>query len=857
MAHLRDLVERGARTRFGPTIPDSVRRQLEHELELIEELDYPRYFLTVEDLVRFARSRSILCQGRGAAANSAVCYCLGITAVDPTRIDMLFERFISRERDEPPDIDIDFEHERREEVLQYVYEKYGRDRAALVAEVVTFRGRSAMREVATVMGLSRDLVDRLATDIEWWIDGVADRERVRELGLDPDDPTIHRIFQIAEAILGFPRHLSQHVGGFVITDGPLWGMVPVENAAMADRTVIEWDKDDVDAMGMLKIDCLSLGMLSCIRRTIDLINEDHSGGDGGGLGGGSATDGPRSRPRLEFHAIPAEDPDVYEMFSRADTVGVFQIESRAQMSMLPRLRPRCFYDLVIEVAIVRPGPIQGDMVHPYLRRRDGEEIPAYPDPAVRRILEKTLGVPLFQEQAMALAVAAAGFTPGEADELRRAIAAWKRKGDAIAAFGERLQAGMAARGYDRVFAEQVFTQIRGFSGYGFPESHAASFALLVYASGWLKCREPAAFAAALVNSQPMGFYAPAQIIRDAREHGVEIRRIDVQASDWDCTLERAKARPWDVVDSGAGAARTATRPSVAVDQPSIRLGLRLVRGLVESEARRIVDVVRRDGPFHCLDTLRRASGASAGTFRRLARADAFRSLGIDRQQALWRLQRWDDDDLPLFDRIVGTGTPETKNGRIEAESEDERKTVAADTERTTSKGCGDVADSIRRTEGGGIEEPSAILPPTTALQSIVDDYASSGLSVDRHPVACMRGDLATLGVRFASELLDEGTCPGGTRISVAGVVLVRQRPSTAGGIVFLTLEDETGIANLIVKPRVYARHRRTIRHAGILIADGRIERRRDVVHLVVSRTREHRPGEDAIRTTGLRSRDFH
>ena len=857
MAHLRDLVERGARTRFGPTIPDSVRRQLEHELELIEELDYPRYFLTVEDLVRFARSRSILCQGRGAAANSAVCYCLGITAVDPTRIDMLFERFISRERDEPPDIDIDFEHERREEVLQYVYEKYGRDRAALVAEVVTFRGRSAMREVATVMGLSRDLVDRLATDIEWWIDGVADRERVRELGLDPDDPTIHRIFQIAEAMLGFPRHLSQHVGGFVITDGPLWGMVPVENAAMADRTVIEWDKDDVDAMGMLKIDCLSLGMLSCIRRTIDLINEDRSGDDGGGLGGGSATDGPRSRPRLEFHAIPAEDPDVYEMFSRADTVGVFQIESRAQMSMLPRLRPRCFYDLVIEVAIVRPGPIQGDMVHPYLRRRDGEEIPAYPDPAVRRILEKTLGVPLFQEQAMALAVAAAGFTPGEADELRRAIAAWKRKGDAIAAFGERLQAGMAARGYDRVFAEQVFTQIRGFSGYGFPESHAASFALLVYASGWLKCREPAAFAAALVNSQPMGFYAPAQIIRDAREHGVEIRRIDVQASDWDCTLERAKARPWDVVDSGAGAARTATRPSVAVDQPSIRLGLRLVRGLVESEARRIVDVVRRDGPFHCLDTLRRASGASAGTFRRLARADAFRSLGIDRQQALWRLQRWDDDDLPLFDRIVGTGTPETKNGRIEAESEAEPKAVAADTRGSTSEGCGDVADSVRRTEGGGIEEPSAILPPTTALQSIVDDYASSGLSVDRHPVACMRGDLATLGVRFASELLDEGTCPGGTRISVAGVVLVRQRPSTAGGIVFLTLEDETGIANLIVKPRVYARHRRTIRHAGILIADGRIERRRDVVHLVVSRTREHRPGEEAIRTTGLRSRDFH
>ena len=858
MEHLRELVERGARTRFGPTIPTSVRRQLEHELELIDELDYPRYFLTVEDLVRFARSRSILCQGRGAAANSAVCYCLGITAVDPTRIDMLFERFISRERDEPPDIDIDFEHERREEVLQYVYEKYGRDRAALVAEVVTFRGRSAMREVAMVMGLSRDLVDRLATDIEWWIDGVADRGRVRELGIDPEDPTIRRIFLIAEALLGFPRHLSQHVGGFVITDGPLWEMVPVENAAMADRTVIEWDKDDIDAMGMLKIDCLSLGMLSCIRRTIDLINEDRSGRDGDEIRGGTGT----ARPPLRFHEIPAEDPDVYEMFSRADTVGVFQIESRAQMSMLPRLRPRCFYDLVIEVAIVRPGPIQGDMVHPYLRRRDGEEIPAYPDRAVRRILEKTLGVPLFQEQEMALAVAAAGFTPGEADELRRAIAAWKRKGDAIAAFGERLQAGMAARGYDRKFAEQVFTQIRGFSGYGFPESHAASFALLVYASGWLKCRAPAAFAAALVNSQPMGFYAPAQIIRDAREHGVEIRRIDVQASDWDCTLERGTANPWDIVDSGAGAARPFTRRSVAVDQPAIRLGLRLVRGLAESEARMIVDAIRRDGPFQCLDLLRRASGASVGAFRRLARADAFRSLGIDRQQALWRLQRWDDDDLPLFEQVSDTMGFDREGGQAEVDPDNQGRNEPQTTVRRVGKTPPDgeprdLADVIGRSGGGGIEEPPAVLPPTTPLQSIVDDYASSGLSVDRHPLACMRRELAALGVRFASEMTDEGSCPGGARISVAGVVLVRQRPSTAGGIVFLTLEDETGIANLIVKPRVYARHRRTIRHAGILIADGRIERRHDVVHLVVSRTREHRPGENAIRTAGLRSRDFH
>ena len=833
--HLRDLVEQGARTRFGPTTPDPVRRQIEHEMELIEELDYPRYFLTVEDLVRFARSRGILCQGRGAAANSAVCYCLGITAVDPTRIDMLFERFISRERDEPPDIDIDFEHDRREEVLQYVYGKYGRDRAALVAEVVTFRGRSAMREVATVMGLSRDIVDRLATDIDWWIDGVADRARVREFGLDPDDHAIRRIFSIAKSILGFPRHLSQHVGGFVITDGPLWEMVPVENAAMADRTVIEWDKDDVDAMGMLKIDCLSLGMLSCIRRTIDLVNEDRRRKDD--RASTEANDCGATPDPLEFHSIPAEDPAVYEMFSRADTIGVFQIESRAQMSMLPRLKPRCFYDLVIEVAIVRPGPIQGDMVHPYLRRRDGEEIPEYPDRAVRRILEKTLGVPLFQEQAMALAVAAAGFTPGEADQLRRAIAAWKRKGDAIAAFGERLQAGMAARGYERRFAEQVFTQIRGFSGYGFPESHAASFALLVYASGWLKCREPAAFAAALINSQPMGFYAPAQIIRDARDHGVGIRRIDVQASDWDCTLERGPAPSWDVVDSGNGSSRPASRPSAAIDQPSIRLGMRLVRGLAESEARRISDTIRRAGPFRRLEDLRRASGAGAGTFRRLARADALRSLGLDRQQALWRIQRWHDDALPLFDQVPDEAVPRKGTAAPETPPDHDRDGTGSDR--------------------GGIEEPPAVLPPTSTLQSVVDDYASSGFSVDRHPIACMRRGLASLGVRFASEMADPGTCPDGARISVAGLVLVRQRPSTAGGIVFVTLEDETGIANLIIKPRVYARHRRVIRHAGVLVADGRIERRHDVVHLVVSRAREHHPVEDAVRSAGIRSRDFH
>ena len=790
--HLRALVESGARERFGPTTPDEVRRRLEHEFSLVEELDYTRYFLTVHDIVRFARGRGILCQGRGAAANSAICFCLGITAVDPTRIDMLFERFISRERDEPPDIDVDFEHERREEVMQYVYERYGRDRAALVAEVISYRGRSAIRDVGKVLGLSEDLVQRLANDIEWWSDGLVDEEKVAALGVDPTSPAIRRLFAIAGEILGFPRHLSQHVGGFVIADRPLWEMVPVENAAMADRTVIEWDKDDVDAMGMLKVDCLALGMLSCIRRAIDLVNEDRADRPAGDV---EARTGPR---RLALHSIPAEDEKVYDMICRADTVGVFQIESRAQMSMLPRLRPRCYYDLVIEVAIVRPGPIQGDMVHPYLRRRQGEIPVEYPDESIRDVLQKTLGVPLFQEQAMALAVVAAGFTPGEADALRRAIAAWKRHGNAIAAFGERLESGMIERGYDRTFARQVFTQIQGFSGYGFPESHAASFALLVYASSWLKCREPAAFAAALVNSQPMGFYAPAQIVRDAREHGVEIRRIDVNASDWDCTLERTPAMPWDRMDSmdpeAEGRDRLRDRPTVAVGQPSVRLGLRLVRGLPESEARRLVEAVRRDGPFHDLERLRRSSGLSIATLRRLARADGFRSLGLSRQQAAWALQRLRDDELPLFE---GPGS--------------------------SSGG------------GGGIVEPRVSLPRVSPLESIADDYAAAGLSVHRHPVACLRADLDRRGCRCCVELEDSMATPDGSRVAVAGVVLVRQRPSTAGGIVFMTLEDETGIANLVLKPKVYRRCRRVARHEAACVAIGRIERRGDVVHLVVSR----------------------
>ena len=932
MSHLRRLVTSGARERFGPTVPESVVDRLEHEFEIIQDLDYARYFLTVHDIVRFARSRGILCQGRGAAANSAVCYCLGVTAVDPTRIDMLFERFVSRERDEPPDIDIDFEHERREEVIQYVYGRYGRDRAALVAEVISYRGRSAIRDVGTALGLSRDLVQRLAADIEWWSDGVVDEDRIRALGVDPGSPTIRRLCSIARAILGFPRHLSQHVGGFVIADRPLWEIVPVENAAMPDRTVIEWDKDDVDAMGMLKVDCLALGMLSCIRKAMAMASADRTGRPADRL---AARTGPR---RLELHTIPAEDPEVYDMVSAADTVGVFQIESRAQMSMLPRLRPRCFYDLVIEVAIVRPGPIQGQMVHPYLRRRQGREPVSYPDDAVRRVLEKTLGVPLFQEQAMALAVVAAGFTPGEADALRRAIAAWKRHGNAIAAFGERLEEGMVARGYDRTFARQVFTQIQGFSGYGFPESHAASFALLVYASSWLKCREPAAFAAALVNSQPMGFYAPAQIIRDAQEHGVEVRRIDILASDWDCTLERTPATPWDrwdgpsrsgrrsvparrgdrdddrhrhgstaevradvgpggrrgrasddVSESAPGDRRPRHRRTVAVDQPAVRLGLRLVRGLSEVDARRLVAAVRsgwgRPGPEDRSDAPagdRHASsgGASRGVpgagptslaalhrrarvpisvLRRLARADAFRSMGLDRQRALWELQRLRDEALPLFDGMFEiAGTAEVVATSDGPESHDGRRI-----DLTVGEVGGRADDCVEggvdhepmhddRASSSGIEEADATLPPVSTLRSIVDDYASIGLSLDRHPVGCLRSTLDRRGVRPAAQLDDPIATPDGARFAVAGVVLVRQRPSTAGGIVFMTLEDETGIANLVLKPKVYRRWRPIARHAVALVAFGRVERRGAVVHLVVGRV-ESMPGEESPSSTPGRS----
>ncbi len=778
MEHLRDLTWRGAAERYPGGVPSAVRQRVEHEFRLIAELRYAPYFLTVHDLVRFARSRGILCQGRGAAANSAVCYCLGVTSVDPDRVDLLFERFLSKERGEPPDIDIDFEHERREEVIQYIYERYGRLRAALTGVIVSYRGRSAVREVGKALGFSLDLVDRLAKDIDWWTDGVGRDEKLRRAGLAPDSPEVVRYMRLANELLGFPRHLGQHVGGFVITEEPLCELVPIEPAAMPDRTVIEWDKDDIDALGILKVDVLGLGMLTAIRRSFELLEsvgeEDSAAGRFDVPSGGFA-----------LHTIPPEDPAVYDMISAADTVGVFQIESRAQMSMLPRLRPREFYDLVIEVAIVRPGPIQGDMVHPYLRRRNGEEPVSYPSEAVRKVLEKTLGVPLFQEQAMALAVVAAGFTPGEADKLRRAMAAWKRKGDQMKRFGEKLIDGMLANGYTLDFAARIFKQLEGFSEYGFPESHAASFALLVYVSSWLKLYHPAAFCGALINSQPMGFYAPAQLVRDAEAHGVEVRSIDVNHSGWDCRLERR---------TGAG--------------PALRLGMRLVKGLREADARAIERAVAAHGPLRTLADLHALSGVPAQRLRPLAYANAMRSLQLDRQAALWAVRALRDEGPSLF-------------------------------------------SALRETDEAAGAEALPTVPP---LQHVVHDYASHQLSLEGHPIGFLRSELERRGAVRAVELADPARFPQDTRVKVAGLVLVRQRPATAQGIIFMTLEDESGVINLVVHPSTFERHRAEARHGVALYVEGRVDRSDAVVHVVVQRFESL---DERARELASVSRDFH
>ena len=769
-SHLRALVEAGLARRYANASPPDVRELVEHELALIAELKYEPYFLTVQDIVAFARAQGILCQGRGSAANSAVCYALGITEVDPARMSMLFERFISRERNEPPDIDVDFEHQRREEVMQYVYGKYGRDRAALAATLITYRPKSAIRDVGKALGFDLAQVDRLAGVFAWWDGRRVEPARIREAGFDPDRPLVMRLVALTGDLMGFPRHLSQHVGGFVIARGLLERMVPVENAAMADRTVIQWDKDDLDAMGLLKVDCLALGMLSAIRRALDLVN---------GFRGTA----------LRMQDIPAEDPAVYAMCQRADTVGVFQIESRAQQSMLPRLRPACFYDLVIEVAIVRPGPIQGGMVHPYLRRRQGLEPVTYPSAAVKSVLERTLGVPIFQEQVMQLAIVAAGFTPGEADHLRRSMAAWRRKGG-LEKFEQRLVDGMATRGLSESFARQIYQQILGFGEYGFPESHSASFSLLVYVSAWLKLHEPAAFCAALLNSQPMGFYAPAQLVADARRHGVEVRDADVTASAWDCTLE--KTVPGSVFPGSlpAAAPRQSEKSSLAPFSlrgdgpqaaPALRLGLRMIAGLQEDSAQRIV-AARAQRPFAHVTDLAHRARLDRRALTALAAAGALARLAGHRHAAVW--------DVAGVERL-----PPLLAGTTFAEA------------------------------------PPA-LPPPTEGQDIVADYRALGLTLRRHPLALLREGLRAQRLVSAA---DVARTPHGRLARTAGIVIGRQRPDTASGVVFVTLEDETGATNVIVWRDLGDRQRRELLGARLLAVYGRVEREGPVVHLIAGR----------------------
>ena len=798
---------RGIDERSG--VPDKVRGLIEHELQLIERLDYARYFLTVHDIVRFARARGILCQGRGSAANSVVCYCLGITAVDPARIDVLFERFISAARNEPPDIDVDFEHERREEVIQYVYEKYGRDRAGLATTVICYRSRSAIHEVGKVLGLSVDVVAALAGIVWGWSnDPIADL-RVREAGLDPTDRTLRLALDLAAELVGFPRHLSQHVGGFVITRGPLSELVPIENAAMEDRTVIEWDKDDLDRLGILKIDVLALGMLTCIRKAFALIDEHYG-------------------RRLELATVPAEDPAVYEMLSRADSLGVFQVESRAQMTMLPRLKPSEFYDLVIEVAIVRPGPIQGDMVHPYLRRRSGREPVDYPSEALRQVLAKTMGVPLFQEQAMKIAIVGAGFAPEEADRLRRAMATFKRNGD-IHLFRDKFVAGMVANGYDRDFAIRCFSQIEGFGTYGFPESHAASFALLVYVSAWIKCFYPEVFACALLNSQPMGFYAPAQIVRDAREHGVEVRPVDVNHSFWDCTLEPS------VLPSPRPSPPNGGRGSVG--GWALRLGLRQIKGVAKDDAERLV-AARPEHGYADPRALWRRSGLGRGALERLAEADAFRSTGLDRRRALWVLKALGEPPLPLFAAEEATAQekpPPPNGGRGKGEG---GFSGPAPLESPTSP---------RPFPPPGAERERitmALLPEMPLGEHVVEDYASLSLTLKRHPLAFLRPEFTHEGLVTAADLAH---LPVDRRLAIAGIVLIRQRPGSANGVVFITIEDETGIANLIVWPQILERFRRAALGATLLRCIGKLQREESVIHVVADRLDDMTPRLNTLR----------
>jgi error-prone DNA polymerase len=744
---LEKLTWEGAAARYPEGLPDEVRSSLDHELRLIEKLHYAPYFLTVNSIVRFARSKEILCQGRGSAANSAVCYVLGITSIDPARNDLLFERFVSEERREPPDIDVDFEHERREIVMQWIFETYGRDRAALCSTVIRYRTKGAIRDVGKALGLTEDLIKMLSSQVWGWSEEGVEDKHVEALNLNRSDRRLRLALDLARQLMGAPRHLSQHPGGFVLTHDRLDDLVPIEPAAMADRQVIEWDKDDIDALRFMKVDVLALGMLTCMKRAFDFLAE-HKG------------------IALNLATIPAEDPRTYAMIRKADTLGTFQIESRAQMSMLPRIKPRTFYDLVVEVAIVRPGPIQGDMVHPYLRRREGLEPVVYPKPELEQVLGKTLGVPLFQEQAMRVAMVCAGFTPGEADQLRKSMATFKHTGG-VSRFRDKLITGMVANGYEHGFAEQTFKQLEGFGSYGFPESHAASFALIAYASAWLKCWHPDVFCAALLNSQPMGFYAPAQIVRDAQAHGIEVRPVCVNASRWDCTLELA--------DDGSRFA--------------VRLGMRMVKGLANAHAAAII-TARADEPFASVDDLWRRASVPSAALVQLAGADAFRpSLGLARREALWAIKALRDEPLPLF--------------AAAAAREDDP-----------------VAE---------IEEPEVTLRPMAAGSEVVEDYGHVGLTLRRHPVAFLRADLQARRIVTCAEAMQ--ACDG-RWLEAAGLVLVRQRPGSAKGVLFITLEDETGIANLVVWPQTFEKFRRIVMGVSMLAVRGRIQREGEVVHLV-------------------------
>ena len=755
-SHLRALTEAGIRRRWPAGESAAVRAQIERELILVAELRYEHYFLTVADIVAFARSKGILCQGRGSAANSAVCYALGVTEVDPARVSMLFERFISKERAEPPDIDVDFEHQRREEVIQYLYAKYGRERAALAATVITYRLRSAVRDVGKALGLPLDVVDALSKSLQWFDGKEALPAQLQALGLDPGSRTVRHLVALVLELAGMPRHLSQHVGGFVISQHPLHTLVPVENAAMPDRTIIQWDKEDLEALGLLKVDILALGMLSAIRRALEMVGTF------------------QGRP-FGMQDVPAEDPETYDMLSRGESTGVFQVESRAQMSMLPRLQPRCYYDLVIQVAIIRPGPIQGGMVHPYLRRRQGLEPVEYPSPDLERVLSRTLGVPLFQEQVMQIAMVAAGFSAGEADLVRRSMAAWQRRGG-LQQFEDRLRNGMLERGYTAEFVERIFQQVLGFGSYGFPESHSASFALLVYVSAWLRCHQPAAFVAGLLNSWPMGFYAPAQLVPDARRNGVVFREADVQYSDWDCTLERG-----------------------ASGKPEVRLGFRMVAGLAENQAQQIV-AARGAGSFASVDDLAHRAGLNRRSLNLLARAGALRSVSGHRRQGRW-----------------GALGVERLPGML---------------------------------AGVSAGEAAIDLAPPTEAHDIVADYHSLGLTLGRHPLELLRARLRRLGVRRAVDL---GGVRNGARVRVAGLVTHRQRPETASGVVFVSLEDESGISNLVIWPKILEQQRIAVLGSQLMIVEGKLQSEQGVIHVIAQRVRDYSAWLGSLT---IESRDF-